>query len=153
MTDFEGTALTAHDRDVLRHPLVGGVVLFSRNYESPAQITAVIDELHALRSPRLLIAVDHEGGRVQRFRSGFTELPAAATIGAGGPGGMNLHPTGVTAGNPELNTLWISALLMMVSVPMAVMTCAVMSGKCAKAVGWTKGCPCAAGVFWARQPL
>ena len=81
MTDFEGTALTAHDRDVLRHPLVGGVVLFSRNYESPEQITAVIDELHALRSPRLLIAVDHEGGRVQRFRSGFTELPAAATIG------------------------------------------------------------------------
>ncbi len=81
MTDFEGTALTAHDRDVLRHPLVGGVILFSRNYASPEQISAVIDELHALRSPRLLIAVDHEGGRVQRFRSGFTELPAAATIG------------------------------------------------------------------------
>jgi beta-N-acetylhexosaminidase len=81
MTDFEGTALTARDREVLRHPLVGGVILFSRNYASPEQITEVIDELHALRSPRLLIAVDHEGGRVQRFRSGFTELPAAAAIG------------------------------------------------------------------------
>lgn len=81
MTDFEGTALTARDREVLRHPLVGGVILFSRNYASPEQITGVIEELHALRSPRLLIAVDHEGGRVQRFRSGFTELPAVATIG------------------------------------------------------------------------
>lgn len=81
MTDFAGVALTAHDREVLRHPLVGGVVLFSRNYSSPEQISEVIAELHALRSPKLLIAVDHEGGRVQRFRSGFTELPAAATIG------------------------------------------------------------------------
>lgn len=81
MTDFDGVALTERDREVLRHPLVGGVVLFSRNYSSPDQISSVIAELHALRSPKLLIAVDHEGGRVQRFRSGFTELPAAATIG------------------------------------------------------------------------
>lgn len=81
MTDFDGVALTERDREVLRHPLVGGVVLFSRNYSSPDQISSVIAELHALRAPKLLIAVDHEGGRVQRFRSGFTELPAAATIG------------------------------------------------------------------------
>jgi beta-N-acetylhexosaminidase len=57
------------------------VVLFSRNYESPKQIRAITTELHEIRSPKLLIAVDHEGGRVQRFRSGFTELPPAALIG------------------------------------------------------------------------
>ena len=81
MTDFEGLELDNVDREILSHPLVGGVILFSRNYSSPEQIRAVTDELHALRSPKLLIAVDHEGGRVQRFRSGFTELPAAAVIG------------------------------------------------------------------------
>ena len=81
MTDFDGAELNARDREVLSHPLVGGVVLFSRNYSSPDQMSSVIAELHALRSPKLLIAVDHEGGRVQRFRSGCTELPAAATIG------------------------------------------------------------------------
>ncbi len=81
MTDFEGLELDSVDREILSHPLVGGVILFSRNYSSPEQIRAVTDELHALRSPKLLIAVDHEGGRVQRFRSGFTELPAAAVIG------------------------------------------------------------------------
>lgn len=81
MTDFDGLELDNADRDILRHPLIGGVVLFSRNYESPEQIHAVTAELHALRSPKLLIAVDHEGGRVQRFRSGFTELPSAAVIG------------------------------------------------------------------------
>jgi beta-N-acetylhexosaminidase len=81
MTDFDGLELDSVDREILSHPLVGGVILFSRNYESPEQIRAVTEELHALRSPKLLIAVDHEGGRVQRFRSGFTELPAAAVIG------------------------------------------------------------------------
>ena len=82
MTDFDGETLTAPDRDVLMHPLVGGVVLFSRNYADPEQLTALTAEIHALRTPKLLIAVDHEGGRVQRFRSGFTELPSAAVIGA-----------------------------------------------------------------------
>jgi beta-N-acetylhexosaminidase len=81
MTDFDGVELNDVDREILRHPLVGGVILFSRNYESPEQIRAITSELHALRSPKLLIAVDHEGGRVQRFRSGFTELPPAAAIG------------------------------------------------------------------------
>jgi len=81
MTDFEGDALGPGDRELLRHPLVGGVILFSRNYASPEQIKEVTAELHALRSPKLLVAVDHEGGRVQRFRDGFSELPAAAAIG------------------------------------------------------------------------
>ena len=81
MIDIAGLALDDCDRELLRHPLVGGVILFSRNYESRAQLAALTAEVHALRSPPLLIAVDHEGGRVQRFRTGFTELPAMARLG------------------------------------------------------------------------
>ena len=79
MIDIAGTALTDLDRERLRHPLVGGVILFSRNYADPAQLTALTAEIHALRP--LLIAVDHEGGRVQRFREGFTRLPPMRAIG------------------------------------------------------------------------
>lgn len=81
MIDIAGTALTELDCQRLRHPLVGGIILFSRNYESPSQLAALSAEIHALRQPPLLIAVDHEGGRVQRFREGFTRLPAMATLG------------------------------------------------------------------------
>lgn len=81
MIDLEGTSLTGVDRARLMHPLVGGVILFSRNYENPAQIEALTGEIHALRHPGLLIGVDHEGGRVQRFRSGFTELPPMRVFG------------------------------------------------------------------------
>lgn len=80
--DVAGTALADDDRRRLTHPLVGGVILFSRNYESPAQLTELTREIHALRQPPLLIAVDHEGGRVQRFRDGFTVLPAMRELGA-----------------------------------------------------------------------
>lgn len=81
MIDFTGTQLTDADRKLLLHPLVGGVILFSHNYESPQQLTALTSEIHALRKPPLLIAVDHEGGRVQRFREHFVHIPAAQTFG------------------------------------------------------------------------
>lgn len=81
MIDIAGTALTELDRQRLCHPLVGGIILFSRNYANREQLSALTAEIHALRQPPLLIAVDHEGGRVQRFRDGFTRLPPMRTLG------------------------------------------------------------------------
>ena len=81
MIDIAGTGLTDMDRERLCHPLVGWVILFSRNYASTEQLTRLCAEIHGLRSPRLPIAVDHEGGRVQRFREGYTRLPAMRRLG------------------------------------------------------------------------
>ncbi|MGE5491445.1 MAG: beta-N-acetylhexosaminidase, partial [Actinomycetota bacterium] len=82
MIDIAGTELTDLDRERLCHPLVGGIILFSRNFTDVAQLEKLTAEIHGLRSPRLLIAADHEGGRVQRFRQGFTRLPAMSALGA-----------------------------------------------------------------------
>lgn len=81
MIDIEGLELSALDHERLTHSLVGGVILFSRNYRDPQQLTALCTAIHALRTPRLLIAIDHEGGRVQRCRAGFTAVPAMRRLG------------------------------------------------------------------------
>lgn len=79
MVDLAGPELGPDDRARLLQPATGGVILFSRNYESPQQLYRLVREIHELRSPHLLIAVDQEGGRVQRFREGLTRLPPAAS--------------------------------------------------------------------------
>jgi len=81
MLDVVGKTLSDDDLRRLHHPLTGGVILFARNYENRAQVTALCAEIHRAR-PGIVIAVDHEGGRVQRFRSdGFTRLPAMRSLG------------------------------------------------------------------------
>jgi beta-N-acetylhexosaminidase len=81
MLDIVGTELTAADRERIAHPLVGGVILFARNYASSEQLAALTTAIHALRMPSPLIAVDHEGGRVQRFRDGFAAIPPMRSLG------------------------------------------------------------------------
>lgn len=78
---IEGHVLDRRSRTVLCHPAVVGVILFSRNYQASTQLIELCAEIRALRDPRLLICVDQEGGRVQRFRSGFTELPPLGELG------------------------------------------------------------------------
>ncbi|HYL18539.1 MAG TPA: beta-N-acetylhexosaminidase [Burkholderiales bacterium] len=82
MLDVAALRLDDADRARLLHPLTGGIILFKRNFESAEQLAELTAEIRALRSPELLIAVDHEGGRVQRFRTGYTTLPPMAALGA-----------------------------------------------------------------------
>ncbi|MGR3914257.1 MAG: beta-N-acetylhexosaminidase, partial [Gammaproteobacteria bacterium] len=81
MVDLRGEMLCAEEREFLRHPAVGAVILFARNHSGRAQTAALISEIKAARAPPLLVAVDQEGGRVQRLRDGFHALPAAARLG------------------------------------------------------------------------
>ncbi len=87
--DVQGTSLTPEEREMLAHPWVGGVIYFTRNFESKDQIRALSQEIHGIKrkgsegqgGAPLLICIDHEGGRVQRFREGFTEIPSMASLG------------------------------------------------------------------------
>ena len=80
MIDCRSLSLQQDERDMLAHPLTGGVILFTRNYESVDQLRALIQDIRGTAGKPLIIAVDHEGGRVQRFRPGFTRLPAMGQI-------------------------------------------------------------------------
>jgi beta-N-acetylhexosaminidase len=78
--DIAGTHLTSEDKEILAHPAIAGLILFARNYESVDQLKALTDAIRAVKGP-MFIAVDQEGGRVQRFESGFTALPSMRTWG------------------------------------------------------------------------
>ncbi len=81
MVGLSGTQLAQQEKEILNHPMVGAVILFTRNYESLPQLQNLIADIHLLRTPHLLVCVDHEGGRVQRFREGFSHLPPLRRIG------------------------------------------------------------------------
>lgn len=79
--DVEGTLLGDADRERLRHPATGAVILFARNYENPEQLKNLCEDIERLREPAPMICVDHEGGRVQRFREGFSAIPPMRELG------------------------------------------------------------------------
>ena len=81
VVDVVGPMLTDEDRERIRHPAAGAVILFARNYENPEQLAALTAEIERLREPALPVCVDHEGGRVQRFRDGFTAIPPMRALG------------------------------------------------------------------------
>jgi len=81
VADVVGFELTDEDRGRLRHPAAGAVILFSRNYQSPEQLRLLVEDIERQREPALAVCVDHEGGRVQRFREGFTAIPAMRELG------------------------------------------------------------------------
>ncbi|WP_406663111.1 beta-N-acetylhexosaminidase [Gallaecimonas sp. GXIMD1310] len=86
LIDLVGTQLTPQERQLLAHPACAGVILFSRNYQHPEQLKALVEQCRQAAARPIIISVDQEGGRVQRFRQGFTRLPAPGwllTLGGG----------------------------------------------------------------------
>ena len=81
MIDVEGLALQDEEIKRIMHPMVGGLILFTRNYKDTVQLKTLTDAIRKIRGHDFLIAVDHEGGRVQRFREGFTTIPAMRKLG------------------------------------------------------------------------
>ena len=106
MIDVAGTEITSEESERLCHPLVGGVILFARNYVSTPQLSDLCAAIHALRTPPLLIAIDHEGGRVQRCREDFTRLPAMRTLGEW----WDREPAAAVAGAREIGFTLASEL-------------------------------------------
>ncbi len=81
MMDLKGLTIDQEEAELLQHPLVGGVILFTRNFENINQVSALVKAIHNIRTPHLLVSVDHEGGRVQRFHKGFTRIPPMRMFG------------------------------------------------------------------------
>jgi len=81
MIDLEGTSLSEEEKELIKHPLVGGIIFFARNFESVVQIQALVKSIHENTNQTILTCVDQEGGRVQRFKDGFTRLPPLRPLG------------------------------------------------------------------------